>query len=101
MIRPGDLDDPALQRSVRELLMGINRSSGSSDWLKDVILLALLCVAAPSLFPALSWMYILFPFGLAAIPVVVMILEWSLKRKSPKGEQSKRPLNKAPSQEQR
>ncbi|MDR0584453.1 MAG: VWA domain-containing protein [Treponema sp.] len=38
MINPGDLDDPALQRSVSELLMGINRSSGSSDWLKDLFL---------------------------------------------------------------
>ncbi|MDR2313710.1 MAG: VWA domain-containing protein [Spirochaetaceae bacterium] len=38
MINPGDLDDPALQRSVAELLKGINRSSGSSDWLKDLFL---------------------------------------------------------------
>ncbi|MDR0670349.1 MAG: VWA domain-containing protein [Treponema sp.] len=38
MINSGDLDDPALQRSVSELLMGINRSSGSSDWLKDLFL---------------------------------------------------------------
>jgi Ca-activated chloride channel family protein len=38
MIRSGDLDDPALQRSVTELLKGINRSSGSSDWLKDLFL---------------------------------------------------------------
>jgi Ca-activated chloride channel family protein len=38
MIGPGDLDDPALQRRVSELLRGINRSSGSSDWLKDLFL---------------------------------------------------------------
>jgi Ca-activated chloride channel family protein len=38
MIKSGDLDDPVLQRSVRELLKGINRSSGSSDWLKDLFL---------------------------------------------------------------
>jgi Ca-activated chloride channel family protein len=38
MINSGDLDDPALQRSVSELLRGINRSSGSSDWLKDLFL---------------------------------------------------------------
>jgi Ca-activated chloride channel family protein len=38
MIRSGDLDDPSLQRSVSELLKGINRSSGSSDWLKDLFL---------------------------------------------------------------
>ncbi|MDR3192252.1 MAG: VWA domain-containing protein, partial [Treponema sp.] len=38
MISSGDLDDPALQRSVSELLKGINRSSGSSDWLKDLFL---------------------------------------------------------------
>ncbi|MDR2304157.1 MAG: VWA domain-containing protein [Treponema sp.] len=38
MIHADDLDDPALQRSVSELLKGINRSSGSSDWLKDLFL---------------------------------------------------------------
>ncbi|MDR0642109.1 MAG: VWA domain-containing protein [Treponema sp.] len=38
MINPGDLEDPALQRSVSELLKGVNRSSGSSDWLKDLFL---------------------------------------------------------------
>jgi Ca-activated chloride channel family protein len=38
MINPGDLDDPVLQKSVSELLKGINRSSGSSDWLKDLFL---------------------------------------------------------------
>jgi Ca-activated chloride channel family protein len=38
MINSGDLDDPALQGSVSELLKGINRSSGSSDWLKDLFL---------------------------------------------------------------
>jgi Ca-activated chloride channel family protein len=38
MINSGDLDDPALQHSVSELLKGINRSSDSSDWLKDLFL---------------------------------------------------------------
>jgi Ca-activated chloride channel family protein len=38
MISAGDLDDPALQESVGGLLKGINRSSGSSDWLKDLFL---------------------------------------------------------------
>jgi Ca-activated chloride channel family protein len=38
MVNSGDLDDPALQNSVSELLKGINRSSGSSDWLKDLFL---------------------------------------------------------------
>jgi Ca-activated chloride channel family protein len=38
MIRSSALDDPAVQRSVSELLKGINRSSGSSDWLKDLFL---------------------------------------------------------------
>jgi Ca-activated chloride channel family protein len=38
MVKSGDLDDPDLQRSVSELLKGINRSSGSSDWLKDLFL---------------------------------------------------------------
>jgi Ca-activated chloride channel family protein len=38
VISPSDLDDPALQKSVSELLKGVNRSSGSSDWLKDLFL---------------------------------------------------------------
>jgi Ca-activated chloride channel family protein len=38
MINSGDLGDPVLQQSVSELLKGINRSSGSSDWLKDLFL---------------------------------------------------------------
>ena len=38
MLRSGDLDDPSLQQSVSELLGGITRSSGSSDWLKDLFL---------------------------------------------------------------
>jgi Ca-activated chloride channel family protein len=38
MISSEDLDDPALRYSVSELLKGINRSSGSSDWLKDLFL---------------------------------------------------------------
>jgi Ca-activated chloride channel family protein len=40
MVNQDDLDDPVLQRSVSELLKGINRSSGSSDWLKDLFLSA-------------------------------------------------------------
>ncbi|MDR1931446.1 MAG: VWA domain-containing protein [Spirochaetales bacterium] len=38
MISAGDLDNPDLQRAVTELLGGVNRSSGSSDWLKDLFL---------------------------------------------------------------
>jgi Ca-activated chloride channel family protein len=38
MINSDDLDDPVLQQSVAELLKGINRSSGSSDWLKDLFI---------------------------------------------------------------
>ncbi|MDR1971624.1 MAG: VWA domain-containing protein [Treponema sp.] len=38
MISSGDLDNPDLQRAVSELLKGVNRSSGSSDWLKDLFL---------------------------------------------------------------
>ena len=33
-----DLDDEALQADVKSLLSGINRSSGSSGWLKDLFL---------------------------------------------------------------
>lgn len=32
------LDDPELQTNVRTLLAGVERSSGSSDWLKDLFL---------------------------------------------------------------
>jgi Ca-activated chloride channel family protein len=38
MISPEDLDNEALQETVSELLKGVNRSSGSSDWLKDLFL---------------------------------------------------------------
>ena len=34
----GDLQDEALRTEVRELLSGVDRSSGSSDWLKDMFL---------------------------------------------------------------
>ena len=37
-ITPEDLDDKALQADVKALLSGINRSSGSSGWLKDLFL---------------------------------------------------------------
>ena len=33
-----DLQDPALQQEIRALLAGVERSSGSSDWLKDLFL---------------------------------------------------------------
>jgi hypothetical protein len=56
-------------------------------WLMGIVLLALLCVAAPALFPALSWMQLLFPFGAAALPVVVMIFDLRQNRAvSPGGE---------------
>ncbi|WP_373483013.1 substrate-binding domain-containing protein [Acetobacterium sp.] len=32
------LDDPTLQQNLRDLLSGVERSSGSSDWLKDLYL---------------------------------------------------------------
>ncbi|KAB7789879.1 substrate-binding and vWA domain-containing protein [Bifidobacterium leontopitheci] len=32
-----DLDDSALQQNMKTLLSGVNRSSGSSDWLKDMV----------------------------------------------------------------
>ena len=38
MITEEDLQDPQLQADIRELLSGVNRSSGSSDWLKDMFL---------------------------------------------------------------
>ena len=31
------LDDPTLQQKVTQLLSGVDRSSGSSDWLKDMV----------------------------------------------------------------
>lgn len=33
-----DLDDPELKKNISSLLSGIDRSSGSSDWLKDMFL---------------------------------------------------------------
>ena len=38
VITEEDLQDEALQTQVRELLAGVDRSSGSSDWLKDMFL---------------------------------------------------------------
>lgn len=36
VIEPGDLDDKGVQESVRSLLSGVVRSSGSSGWLADL-----------------------------------------------------------------
>ena len=33
-----ELDDPDLQQNISELLSGVDRSSGSSDWLKDMFI---------------------------------------------------------------
>ena len=38
VIEPGDLDDPKLQDDIKVLLSGVERSSGSSGWLKDLFL---------------------------------------------------------------
>lgn len=38
VIEPGDLDDPRLQDEIKLLLSGVERSSGSSGWLKDLFL---------------------------------------------------------------
>jgi len=38
VIAPGDLDNPKLQEEVKVLLSGVERSSGSSGWLKDLFL---------------------------------------------------------------
>jgi Ca-activated chloride channel family protein len=38
VIEPGDLDDPKLQDDIKLLLSGVERSSGSSGWLKDLFL---------------------------------------------------------------
>lgn len=36
-IMPEDLQNETLKEEVRKLLSGVNRSSGSSDWLKDLV----------------------------------------------------------------
>jgi Ca-activated chloride channel family protein len=36
LIEPGDLDKPEVQASVKQLLAGVERSSGSSGWLADL-----------------------------------------------------------------
>mgnify|MGYP002243404297 FL=1 len=38
MITSEDLEDPGLREQMTELLSGVDRSSGSSDWLKDMFL---------------------------------------------------------------
>jgi len=38
VIAPGDLDNPKLQEDIKLLLSGVERSSGSSGWLKDLFL---------------------------------------------------------------
>ena len=38
MITMEDLQNPDLQTQIQELLSGVDRSSGSSDWLKDMFL---------------------------------------------------------------
>jgi Ca-activated chloride channel family protein len=38
VLEPGDLDDPKLQDKIKLLLSGVERSSGSSGWLKDLFL---------------------------------------------------------------
>lgn len=37
-LTPDDLDSPALKNNISSLFSGIDRSSGSSDWLKDMFL---------------------------------------------------------------
>lgn len=36
VIEPGDLDKPDVQKTVKQLLAGVERSSGSSGWLADL-----------------------------------------------------------------
>jgi|AraplaMF_Col_mMF_1032025.scaffolds.fasta_scaffold00022_226 Ca-activated chloride channel family protein len=38
VIAPEDLNDPTLQEDIKALLSGVERSSGSSGWLKDLFL---------------------------------------------------------------
>lgn len=38
VLQPSDLDDPKLQDKIKVLLSGVERSSGSSGWLKDLFL---------------------------------------------------------------
>jgi Ca-activated chloride channel family protein len=38
VLEPSDLDDPKLQDKIKILLSGVERSSGSSGWLKDLFL---------------------------------------------------------------
>ncbi|HWT99316.1 MAG TPA: VWA domain-containing protein [Terriglobales bacterium] len=38
VLQPSDLDDPRLQDQIKVLLSGVERSSGSSGWLKDLFM---------------------------------------------------------------
>jgi hypothetical protein len=49
-------------------------------WLMGILLLVLLCVAAPAIFPGLSWMYLLFPVGVAAGSIALMIFDHRLNQ---------------------
>jgi hypothetical protein len=44
-------------------------------WLTGLLLLIVVCVVIPGLFPALSWTHFLFPAAVVAGPVALMILE--------------------------
>jgi hypothetical protein len=56
-------------------------------WLTGILLLVVVCVAVPEIFPVLSWTHFLFPVAVVAGPVVLMILERRAdQRKLPKGE---------------
>jgi FtsH-binding integral membrane protein len=44
-------------------------------WLMGLLLLIVVCVAIPELFPALSWTHFVFPVAVVAGPVALMILE--------------------------
>jgi hypothetical protein len=52
-------------------------------WLTGILLLMLLCVAAPAIFPGLSWMYLLFPAGVVAGPAALMIFAHRLNHGKP------------------
>jgi hypothetical protein len=53
-------------------------------WLAGLLLLIVVCVAIPELFPALSWTHFLFPAAVVAGPAALMILERRAARGKPR-----------------
>jgi hypothetical protein len=58
-----------------------------SLWFMGILLLIVICVATPAIFPSLSWMYLLFPAGVVTGSIALMIFDHRMSHgKPPEGE---------------